>query len=114
MEEKIRPSFEYLPHDYQLLAQHIMGEGEGNDEELTKTVQAFSLRAARETEGMPQEKMEQEYTELCSELYAEYLKEQREVLTQKVRSAERNGQEEDLGALLKQFDELSKLMQNRL
>lgn len=104
---------EYLPLDYQLLIKHIVGKEDASNETLTRAAEALMVQAARDADTLPQEKIDQEYAELCKELYGEYLKEKREVLRWQVKDAEREGNEENLGMLLKQFDELSRLMQNK-
>lgn len=104
---------EYMPLDYGIILKHIKGEHTEGGDDLVTAVGVLTLRGASAIDAMAEGKLEEEWKELCAEVRAEFLKEKRESLMQEVRAAERGGNEDETNTLLKQFDELSKLMQNR-
>ncbi len=111
---KISDYLEYLPKEHRLIYEHLKNKTQMDDPELVKMLDSLSLRSGFESELFENnlDKISNEFEALLLNLKAEYLKKERESLMLMINEAEKTGDGEKLGSLLKKFDELSKIIQN--
>lgn len=102
----------YLPRVYRRIYDAAVNKAAVDDPALLDEVHTFTLRAGMDTEETNSEKIEKEFSELLHQLQSEAWKEKQMVLTRAIRQAERQGDWEKAAQYLKQFDEVSKLLQN--
>lgn len=109
---QISEYIEYLPDDYVLIAKHLIEEIKLEEDRLISLLNLISLRSSFEIQVLDDEKIEHEFNTLLRELKLEFFKERREKLVELIKEAERKGDEDSVASILKEFDEVSKLMHN--
>ncbi len=102
----------YLPKRFRVLYEAKNNPASTDDTALKDEVHDFSLKASMDTGQIDPEYLEREFTELLHQLETEALKEKQMVLMRAIREAEQKGDEAKSTEYLKQFDEVSKLLQN--
>ena len=112
LKEQIKEYLEYLPEDYLMLMRHLSEEEQVVEERLLNLLSLISLRSSFEIEVLGEEKLEQEFKELLKQIRLEYLREKRQGLVELIKEYEKNGDEEKMQPILREFDEVSKMMQN--
>ena len=100
---------EKLPADYFAVFSALINNTQV-EEGFKEIADFIALRSSLDTE-IDEKKMEEEFSELLRQLKFEYFKERREALYQSIRRAEELHEEEKLASILKEFDEVSKLME---
>jgi len=111
---KISDYADYLPKEHCLIYQQLKDKVQAEDPGTVKMLDSLSLRSGFELELFENDldKLSKEFESLLLNLKAEYLKKERENLMLMISEAEKAGDGEKLGNLLKKFDELSKIIQN--
>jgi len=95
-----------------LILKCLREEAKLEDERLNNLLNLISLRSSFESSILDPEKIEKEFQELLHQLRIEYLKEKRQGLTGLVKEAEGTGDETKVASVLKEFNEVSKSIQN--
>ncbi|MCL5004844.1 MAG: DNA primase [Patescibacteria group bacterium] len=103
---------EYLPENYSMVARSLVEKVPLESEEHNNLLGAISLKTSFEIQIFDQEKINNEFQELARQLRLEYLRNKRQELVNALKEAESDGGEKDVEALLREFDEISKLMHN--
>ena len=101
----------YLPLDYLMIFKNMTEDIKLDDERLINLLNVIQLRSSFESSVLDEEKIKQEFLELLRQLKIEYLKERRQELRSLIREAEEIGDEIKLTSVLKEFNEVSKLIQ---
>lgn len=101
---------EELPPDYCAVFRSIRTGERVNDTRLKEIADFIALRSSLDAE-VDAQKMEEEFAELLRQLKLEYLKERRAMLYQSIIRAEELHEDEKLVSILKEFDEVSRLME---
>ncbi|MCR4275448.1 MAG: DNA primase [Candidatus Wolfebacteria bacterium] len=111
---KISDFADYLPKEHRLVYEQLKNKVKTDDPGIIKMLDSLSLRSGFELELFENDldKLSKEFESLLLNLKAEYLKKERENLMLMISEAEKAGDGEKLGNLLKKFDELSKIIQN--
>lgn len=112
LKQKIEEYIEYLPEDYLLLLKNLSEGLKLEEERLTALLNLISLRSSFELEVLGEEKLDEEFQNLLNQIRLEYLKEKRNGLAELIKEHEKSGNEEKTNSVLKEFDEISKMMQN--
>lgn len=112
LKSEINEHLDYLPNDYLALLKSISEEIKLKEERLTALLNLISLRSSFEIEVLGEEKLEEEFQNLLAQIRLEYLKEKRQGLAELIKEHEKSGDEDRTQSALKEFDEISKLMQN--
>jgi DNA primase len=126
LKSQINDYLDYLPADYLIILRSLIeqapkesdaisdptGQVKLEEERLCSLLNLISLRSSFESSILDQEKIEKEFQELLHQLKIEYLKEKRQGLTGLVKEAEETGDETRVTSVLKEFDEVSKSIQN--
>ena len=112
--DKLEESRDYLPQSHYAICENLIDKKSLSDPELTKILDALSLRSGFELEFFENDhaKISAEFESLLSHLKLEHCKKEREKLRLMISEAEKSGESEKLNILLKKFDELSKTIQN--
>jgi len=111
-QERINEHLDYFLEDYSLILKWLREEAKLEDERLNNLLNLISLRSSFESSILDPEKIEKEFQELLHQLRIEYLKEKRQRLTGLVKEAEGTGDETKVASVLKEFNEVSKSIQN--
>ena len=111
-QEKINEHLDYFLEDYSLILKCLREEAKLEDERLNNLLNLISLRSSFESSILDPEKIEKEFQELLHQLKIEYLKKKRQGLTGLVKEAQETGDEIKVTSVLKEFDEVSKSIQN--
>ena len=111
-QERINEHLDYFLEDYSLILKCLREEAKLEDERLNNLLNLISLRSSFESSILDPEKIEKEFQELLHQLRIEYLKEKRQRLTGLVKEAEGTGDETKVASVLKEFNEVSKSIQN--
>lgn len=102
----------FLPGDYATIFEKLAKKTQP-ESELLDLFNFISLHSSfKNGFVLDEELMEEEFGKLVSGLRFEFYKEKRRRLAGLIKDAEKNGNEEDLAAVLKEFDEVSKIMEN--
>ena len=119
--EQINEYSDYLPVDYLMILKSMSGgidtENSFEKERIDNLSGMISLRSAFESpfdgdEEEKKEKMKKEFCDLTCQLKLEYLKEKRQGVANLIKEAEIKGDNEKMGEALKEFAEISKMIQN--
>lgn len=102
----------YMPVSYQEIFKKISGVETEINPEIDNLTSLLSMQASIASGDFTEEKLKKELAELLRQLKQEYCKEKQSDLTKAIKLAEKNKDESKLQELLKQFDEISKLLQN--
>lgn len=109
--ERLGDYINFLAEPYQLLVKCISsGTLRSVPTNLNSLADLISLRAGLEIQEP--ESMRKEFEELARHIRLEYLKDQREFLSSKIKEAEKRGSEMDMNEALREFDRLSKEIYN--
>ncbi len=108
----IEKNSKYLPPIYQEIFLKISGAEIENNPEINKRIDLLSMKAGVESGNFTEEKLKKELAELLKQLKQEYCKEKQNDLAKAIKQAEKNKDENKLQELLKEFDEIAKLLQN--
>lgn len=109
---RLEEHFDYLPEDYLIILKGLLKREKLSDERLNNLSNLISLRSSFEASIIDEEKMEAEFQEILKHLRLEYLKEKRQKLIYLIKEAEHRGEEEKTASVLKEFDEISRAMNN--
>lgn len=104
--------FDYLPENYLKIARSLIDGIKLEDKYLTDLLFQISLKFSLGAENKELEMIINEFNELLRRLKDEYFKEKKEKLTREIKIAEAEGSEEKVASILKEFDEISKLVHN--
>ncbi len=119
---QIQDSLEYLPEDYSFILNNLSelsaeerreSMEKSGSERIKATINIISLRASFELEILGEEKIEEEFRALLREVQYEYLKERRIKLSHSIKELEGSGEGLEIPAILKEFDEVSRMMENK-
>jgi len=105
-----KSSEEEFPPDYLEVFRALRGGILVSDERLKEIADFIAMRSSLDVE-VDEKRIEEEFAELLRQLKIEYLKERKQSLYQSIRRAEELHEEEKLASILKEFDEVSKLME---
>ncbi len=108
---KVDGHLEYLPEEYLLILRSITERIHLDSERLIGMLNFISLRSSIEAAAFDSEKIEEEFKEVLGQLRAEYLKEKRKQISYSIKEAELKSDNEKMEPALKEFDEISKLIQ---
>jgi len=111
-QEKINEHSVYFLEDYLLILKCLKEETKLEDERLNNLLNLISLRSSFESSVLDEAEIEKEFQELIYQLKIEYFKEKREGLIRLVKEAEETGDETKTTLMLKEFNEVSKSIQN--
>jgi len=103
---------EYLPHEYLMILNNLSEGKSLEDERLVNILNLLHLRSSFELQTLGEENIEEEFQELLRQLRLEFLKERRQLLSRLLREAEENKEDDKIAEVLKEFDEISKLIHN--
>lgn len=116
---QIKDYIRYLPEDYSFILENLREEkGESAagkfliEEKLNPIINIISLRSSFELEILGEDKIEDEFRELLRQIQYEFLKEKRNKLAHSIKEIEKTGDETVLTSALKEFDEVSKMIEN--
>lgn len=110
---RLKDYSKYLPANYLLILENINNQEKLKDERLNDLLNLIHLRSSFESSVFEdEEKINQEFKELLQQLKLEALKEKRQKLIYLIKEAEQNGNQEQLGTALKEFDQILKMMLN--
>ncbi len=112
LKNKMEEYFQYLPEKFQKIFNYCSKKEPSDDSEIARLADDLVLRSSLEIEKTDMEKIDEEFSDLLKQLRSESLKEKRNELMRAIKEAERKKDEQKLSEVLKQFDELSKLLQN--
>jgi len=101
----------FLPLRFSQTLEYLQGKSVGEDEAKTIGNLAESKSSLRHGE-VDMEKIPLEVNVLLKELKKEYYKEKKEALLSEIKSLEKNGRQEEAAELLKEFDEIARLVDN--
>ena len=101
---------EYLPENYSIVARSLMKKIPLESEEHNNLLGAISLKTSFEIQIFDEEKINNEFQELARQLRLEYLRNKRQALVNALKEAESGSDEKNIESLLREFDEISKLM----
>jgi DNA primase len=110
--EILRDNQNYLPNLYRSL--FIFSIDKKNPDlspPLKQVSDLINLRSSLDFEKIDKKKAESEFNDLLKQLKREYFKENQRIVIQKIKKAEKEGSEEELREILKEFDNLSREMQ---
>lgn len=108
---EVRLASEFLSDAYRQVLAAMKSSTEPTTKEIADLAVLVSLRSSFESQQSP-EKISEEFKELLKHLEAEHLKEKRQTLLVSIKNAEEKGDETVLTAALKEFDFISKKIQN--
>ena len=112
LQAQINEYSNYLPMDYLMIFKNRTEDVKLEDERLINLLNLINLRSSFESSILGEEKIEEEFQELLRQLKIEYLKEKRQGLIGLVKEAEETGDETKVSSVLKEFNEVSKSIQN--
>lgn len=104
--------WDYFPKEYLLILKSLIEQTKLNDERLNNILGIISLRSSFEYSIIDEEKINAEFNELLKQLQSGHLKEKRQNLMLLIKEAEKKGEEEKIISALKEFDEVSRILQN--
>jgi len=105
----IKSHLGYFPENYLAIARGLVEKVE-MEQQHADLLNAISLKTSFEYQIIDEEKINFEFQELMRYLRLEYLRNKRQELVNALREAEAAGNESEAEALLRQFDEITKLM----
>ncbi|MBI4993815.1 DNA primase [Candidatus Wolfebacteria bacterium] len=108
--QEISAHLDYFPENYSILIKSFMAGEKLEDKNLVELYNFISLKAPLEWENFDEEKIELEFKELIRHLRLEYLRLKRAELLYLIKQAEESGDENEATKILKEFDEISRLM----
>jgi len=111
LKSQINSHLDYLPEDYLIILKSLINGEKLDDERLCGLLNLISLRSSFESCIIDEEKIDEEFKELLSQLRLECLKEKRNNLGHSIKEAQKIGDEEGVASVLKEFHEVSKMMQ---
>lgn len=111
LEKEFEGYLNYFPDSYRSLIESFILKKEPEGEFLKNLFNFISLRSAAGP-AISGEQAAAECRELLKQLKSEYLKEIKGKLSADLRAAEKEGNEEKIAAILKEFDKISKLGHN--
>ncbi len=109
---QIREYYDYLPEEYLMILKSLFEKVKLENEQLVNLLNIISLRSSFEASVLDEEKIDDEFQELLRQLRLEYLKEKRKNLIYRIKEAEKSGEEEKVVLVMKEFDEVSRALQN--
>ncbi|MBI2514715.1 DNA primase [Candidatus Wolfebacteria bacterium] len=104
---------QYLPGDYAIILGNMIRGDEAIEESLLDLWNTLSLRSSLELEKLEREKINEEFELLLREIKSEFLKERRNELMSLIKEAEAAGEENRVKGVLKEFDDISKMIENK-
>lgn len=107
---EMKDSYGYLPEKYQCAYRYLTDNEKFDDPEINHLIEKLSFQS--DIGNDDKEKIGQEFYELLKHLKQEFFKGKKNELSKEIKEAERSKDEEKLSAVLKQFDEISKMLQN--
>lgn len=110
LQQEIEKHFDYFPGNYLILIKSLLAGKKLEDKNLTEFFNFISLKSSLEWHNLDEEKTKFEIRELLRHLRLEYLKEKKHELIFLMRESEKNGDEGRTTAILKEFDEISRIM----
>ncbi len=110
---QINDHLDYLPKDYSIILHSLINGEKLSDERLCGLLNLISLRSSFDSCILDEEKIDEEFKELLLQLRLECLKEKRNNLVHSIKEAEKIGDEENAASVLKEFNEVSKMMQSQ-
>ncbi|MBI5306114.1 DNA primase [Candidatus Wolfebacteria bacterium] len=112
LQKEIEKHFDYFPQNYLILIKSLLTGERLEDKNLIDLFNFISLKSSLEWHNFDEEKTKFEIRELLRHLRLEYLKEKRKELVFLIQEAEKRGDENQATVILKEFDEISKIMIN--
>lgn len=110
LKSRLEKYLEYLPEDYRSVYDCIIEKK--CDKDVSDLLNSLSLRSGFLIEKIGEEKIEIEFENLLKELKLDFFKEKKEELSRQIKECEKYNDEEKLAKTLKEFDEISKMLQN--
>ena len=102
----------YFSGDYLKIAEIMANSEKIIDKQLSDLFDLINLRASFESQFIEQKNIDAEFKDLLHYLRLEHLKEKRQELLKKIKEAEKNGNNETMSSVLKEFDAVSKMIHN--
>ena len=102
---------DFLPEAYKQVLAVMESSSSPAAKEIADLAVLVNLRSSLELQR-PSEKMGEEFKDLLKQLESEHLKERREILGTTIKNAEEKGDEKAITDALKEFDFISKKLQN--
>jgi DNA primase len=102
----------YLPENYLIIAKSLIEKVKLENEQHNNLLATISLKTSFELSVFDKEEVGREFQELVRQLRLEHLRSRRQELISVLRSVENSGDEQGIEALLREFDEVSRLMHN--
>lgn len=102
----------YFSGDYLKIVETMLKNEEIADKQLSDLFDLINLRASFESQFIDQKDIDVEFSDLLGYLRIEHLKEKRHELFKKIKDAEKIGNDETIGSILKEFDTVSKMIHN--
>lgn len=111
--ELLEDHLQYFPENHLQIYEGLAGNKEKDGKnDLGELMSAISLRFSFENQDFEVEDLKKEMQNLLRALKVEYLKEKRQEISELIRKLERDGDEDSLRTALKEFDIISKELQN--
>ena len=108
---RINEYVEYLPENYPIIWQCLTTGEKPKEEQLIDILNLLTLRSTFELQMIEEELIEKEIQELLRQLRIEFLKEKRQVLCYSLKETETSGNEKETASLLKEINEISKMIE---
>lgn len=102
----------YFSGDYLRIVETMLKNEKIADKQLSDLFDLINLRASFESQFIDQKDIDVEFSDLLGYLRVEHLKEKRQELFKKIKDAEKIGNDETIGSILKEFDTVSKMIHN--
>jgi DNA primase len=109
--DKADPYIEYLPSHYKEAYGVILEKREVRPE-IKNIIDILSLQSGFLFDSFPEDKFEKEIDKLIMELSLEYFRKLRDSLGEEIKRAENSGNEDIVSKKLKEFDDVSRKMQD--
>ncbi len=107
----IKSHLDYFPETYSVIARSFVEKTEIG-EHHADLLNMISLETSFDFQIIDEEKINREFQELIRQLQLEYLRDKRQILINSLKEAENEKDEQKIEIILREFDEMSKLMHN--
>ncbi len=108
----IKNHLDYFPEAYSVIVKSLVEKTKIEDEHHVNLLNSISLKTSLEFQIFDEEKINFEFYELMRQLTLEHLRNKRQGMVNLLKEAEISGDEKKVAAILREFDEVSRLMQD--
>ena len=109
---EVKDYYNYLPEGYQCVYRHLANGEKFDNPLVNKLIDDLTMKSGLEEGESSQDDISKEFFGLLKHLKLEALSRRKTEVAKEIKEAERSKNEEKLRVSLKQFDEISKMLQN--